>query len=31
MPDESDLLTHRILTIDDNPSIHQDYRKILVV
>ncbi len=22
-------LTHRILTIDDNPAIHEDYRKIL--
>ena len=26
---ESDLLTHRLLMIDDNPSIHEDYRKIL--
>src|ERR1700726_4724178 len=30
MPNESDLLTHRVLVIDDNPAIHQDYRKILV-
>ena len=30
MPNEADLLTHRILVIDDNPAIHQDYRKILV-
>jgi diguanylate cyclase (GGDEF)-like protein len=30
MPNDSDLLTHRILVIDDNPAIHQDYRKILV-
>ena len=30
MPNEPDLLTHRILVIDDNPSIHEDYRKILV-
>jgi diguanylate cyclase (GGDEF)-like protein len=30
MPNEPDLLTHRILVIDDNPAIHQDYRKILV-
>jgi diguanylate cyclase len=30
MPNELDLLTHRILVIDDNPAIHQDYRKILV-
>lgn len=29
MADESELLTHRVLTIDDNPSIHEDYRKIL--
>jgi diguanylate cyclase (GGDEF)-like protein len=29
MTGESDLLTHRILVIDDNPSIHDDYRKIL--
>jgi len=27
--DESELLTHRLLTIDDNPAIHEDYRKIL--
>ena len=30
MSGESDSLTHRILVIDDNASIHQDYRKILV-
>jgi diguanylate cyclase (GGDEF)-like protein len=30
MPNEPDLLTHRILLIDDNPAIHQDYRKILL-
>ena len=30
MPNEPDLLMHRILVIDDNPAIHQDYRKILV-
>ena len=29
MADESELLTHRLLTIDDNPAIHEDYRKIL--
>src|SRR5579863_10247644 len=29
MPIESDLLTHRILVVDDNEAIHQDYRKIL--
>src|SRR6202050_3304988 len=29
MADESDLLTHRRLMIDDNPAIHEDYRKIL--
>jgi len=27
--DESDLLTHRLLMIDDNAAIHGDYRKIL--
>jgi diguanylate cyclase len=27
--DESELLTHRVLMIDDNPAIHEDYRKIL--
>jgi diguanylate cyclase (GGDEF)-like protein len=27
--DEAELLTHRLLMIDDNPAIHQDYRKIL--
>jgi diguanylate cyclase len=26
---EGDLLTHRVLIIDDNPAIHSDYRKIL--
>ena len=31
MPNEAALLRHRILMIDDNPAIHQDYRKILVV
>jgi CheY-like chemotaxis protein len=30
MPTEPDLFTHRILVIDDNPAIHEDYRKILV-
>jgi diguanylate cyclase (GGDEF)-like protein len=30
MPNEPDLLRHRILLIDDTPAIHQDYRKILV-
>jgi|HubBroStandDraft_1064217.scaffolds.fasta_scaffold00219_3 diguanylate cyclase (GGDEF)-like protein len=30
MPSEPKLLTHRILVIDDNPAIHEDYRKILV-
>ncbi len=29
MADEAELLTHRLLMIDDNPAIHQDYRKIL--
>ncbi|MGH8317969.1 MAG: response regulator, partial [Steroidobacteraceae bacterium] len=29
MADESDLLTHRLLMIDDNRAIHEDYRKIL--
>jgi diguanylate cyclase len=29
MSGESELLTHRVLVIDDNPSIHDDYRKIL--
>ena len=29
MATEADLLTHRLLTIDDNPRIHEDYRKIL--
>jgi diguanylate cyclase (GGDEF)-like protein len=29
MTGEADVLTHRILVIDDNPSIHDDYRKIL--
>jgi diguanylate cyclase len=27
--DESELLTHRLLMIDDNRAIHEDYRKIL--
>jgi diguanylate cyclase len=27
--DETELLTHRLLMIDDNPAIHEDYRKIL--
>src|SRR3984893_220515 len=30
MPNEPELLTHRVLVIDDNAAIHQDYRKILV-
>ena len=29
MSGESDVLTHRVLVIDDNASIHDDYRKIL--
>jgi diguanylate cyclase len=29
MADESELLTHRLLMIDDNPAINEDYRKIL--
>ena len=29
MVTENDLLRHRVLLIDDNPSIHADYRKIL--
>jgi len=29
MADETELLTHRLLMIDDNPAIHADYRKIL--
>ncbi len=29
MADEPDPLTHRLLMIDDNPAIHEDYRKIL--
>jgi diguanylate cyclase (GGDEF)-like protein len=29
MADEFELLTHRLLMIDDNPAIHEDYRKIL--
>jgi diguanylate cyclase (GGDEF)-like protein len=29
MADEPELLTHRLLMIDDNPAIHEDYRKIL--
>lgn len=28
MADESELMTHRLLMIDDNPAIHADYRKI---
>jgi diguanylate cyclase (GGDEF)-like protein len=28
--DESELLTHRLLMIDDNRAIHEDYRKILM-
>jgi diguanylate cyclase len=29
MASNAELLTHRVLMIDDNPAIHQDYRKIL--
>src|SRR5215469_6350172 len=29
MASDADMLTHRILMIDDNPAIHADYRKIL--
>jgi diguanylate cyclase (GGDEF)-like protein len=29
MADEPEPLTHRLLMIDDNPAIHEDYRKIL--
>jgi diguanylate cyclase (GGDEF)-like protein len=29
MSGEADVLTHRVLVIDDNASIHDDYRKIL--
>jgi len=29
MASEPELLTHRVLMIDDNPAIHADYRKIL--
>lgn len=29
MADDSELLTHRLLMIDDNRAIHEDYRKIL--
>lgn len=29
MADESEFLTHRLLMVDDNPAIHEDYRKIL--
>ena len=29
MPNEPELLTHRVLVIDDSPAIHQDYQKIL--
>jgi diguanylate cyclase (GGDEF)-like protein len=30
MANEAELLTHRLLMIDDNPAIHEDYRKILI-
>src|SRR3984893_9165156 len=30
MTGDPDSLTHRVLVIDDNAAIHQDYRKILV-
>jgi diguanylate cyclase len=30
MATDADLLVHRLLMIDDNPRIHEDYRKILV-
>jgi diguanylate cyclase len=30
MADEPELLTHRLLMIDDNSAIHEDYRKILL-
>jgi diguanylate cyclase (GGDEF)-like protein len=30
MVDETEWLTQRLLMIDDNPAIHQDYRKILI-
>ena len=29
MASNADLLIHRLLVIDDNPRIHEDYRKIL--
>ena len=29
MGSDAELLTHRVLMIDDNPAIHEDYRKIL--
>jgi diguanylate cyclase len=29
MADETEVPTHRLLMIDDNPAIHEDYRKIL--
>ena len=29
MASDSEVLIHRLLMIDDNPSIHEDYRKIL--
>ena len=29
MADDPEMLTHRLLMIDDNPAIHEDYRKIL--
>jgi diguanylate cyclase (GGDEF)-like protein len=30
MQNDPELVTHRVLVIDDNPAIHKDYRKILV-
>jgi diguanylate cyclase len=30
MATDADLLVHRLLMIDDNPRIHEDYRKILL-
>jgi diguanylate cyclase (GGDEF)-like protein len=30
MPHELEMITHRLLVIDDNPAIHGDFRKILV-
>jgi diguanylate cyclase (GGDEF)-like protein len=29
MPNDPEVLRHRVLVIDDNPAIHEDYRKIL--